>query len=121
MISLKLRFDLVRLAMKDNKVNRYNDLLVTGNLLVVAHAETMELAQQYSQILEDNGIPSKVKSRANFDTAFGAAIEVPEEYYDEAHMVIESHQDTNSFYDFFFDDPNSIDDEGFEFDERDYF
>jgi len=92
-------------------------------MMVVAHAEDVELANDYVQLLEDNGIIGYVRERIGAEDGFGIAIEIPEEFYDEAHMIIDSQQGGNNFYDFFFQDPDSIgyDEDGFDLSEEESF
>lgn len=101
---------------KENKEEK--KLTVEQEMSVVAHADDYALAEEYSLLLEDNGIPNIVKNRdEDEDGNFGISILVPEQYYDEAHMIIESQQTHNDFYDFFFDNPDEFDREDFDFDE----
>jgi hypothetical protein len=84
-------------------------------LVTVAFAEDVELATQYKQLLNDNDIPAAVKSRPDQDTAYqGIAVMVPEDYLDEAHVIIESQSSIGDFYDLAFEDDNYDDtDKGF--------
>lgn len=70
-------------------------------LIVVTFAENMEQAKEYETLLATNGIPATIKERSgeSADTE-GIAVMVPEEYLDEAHVVIESQDAYDDFYDF---------------------
>ena len=74
-------------------------------LVTVAFAEDAELAAQYKQLLNDNDIPAAIKSRPDPQLPFqGIAVLVPEDYLDEAHVIIESQSTYGDFYDMSFDD-----------------
>lgn len=96
--------------MKYYEDEKFDSLISQQEMLVVAHAEDFELANEYAQLLDDSGIPCQVKNRDSSAGEFGVVIVVPEDYYDEAHMIIESAQENNGFYDFFFEDPDMLDD-----------
>lgn len=67
-------------------------------LIVVTFAENMEQAKEYETLLAANGIPATIKEQGA-DTD-GVAVMVPEDYLDEAHVVIESQDAYDDFYDF---------------------
>lgn len=75
--------------------------------VTVAYAEDMELAKQYKKMLKADGIPVAIKSQNESSGYFpGIAVMVPEDYLDEAHVLIESHSAYDDFYDTaFHDDP----------------
>jgi hypothetical protein len=85
-------------------------------LIAVTFVEDMEQAREYETLLEANGIPATIKqhNEESADTQ-DIAIMVPEDYLDEAHVVIESQDAYDDFYDFALED----EDEG-DFD-RDFF
>ncbi len=73
--------------------------------VTVAFAEDLDLAKQYKELLEENNIPSMVKSQPDTaDTFPGIAVLVPEDFLDEAHVLIESQSGYNDFYDMAFED-----------------
>lgn len=78
---------------------------VAPELIVVTFAEDMEQAKEYETLLESSGIPTTIKeqSEESADTK-GIAIMVPEDYLDEAHVVIESQDAYDDFYDFALED-----------------
>jgi hypothetical protein len=79
-------------------------------LIAVTFAEDMEQAREYETLLEANGIPATIKERGeeSADTK-GIAIMVPEDYLDEAHVVIESQDAYDDFYDFALEDEDEND------------
>jgi hypothetical protein len=70
----------------------------------------MEQAKEYESLLEANGIPTTIKERGeeSADTK-GIAVMVPEDYLDEAHVVIESQDAYDDFYDFALEDEDEDD------------
>jgi hypothetical protein len=80
-------------------------------LITVTFAENMEQAKEYETLLEANGIPATIKEQGgeSADTD-GIAVMVPEDYLDEAHVVIESQDAYDDFYDFALEDEDE--DEG---------
>jgi len=73
--------------------------------VTVAYAEDMELAKQYKKLLNEEDIPAAVKPRPDAETGFpGIAVMVPEDYIDEAHVIIESQGAYHDFYDMVFQD-----------------
>ncbi len=85
-------------------------------LVAVTLAEDMEQAEEYKTLLEANDIPTTIReqSEGSADTAYGKAksiaVMVPEDYLDEAHVVIESQDAYDDFYDFALEDEDE--DEG---------
>ena len=79
------------------------------DFVTVAFAEDKELARQYQELLEDNGIVSKVKRQANMaESGFSdIAILVPEDSLDEAHELISERASYDDFFDMAFDDQDS--------------
>jgi hypothetical protein len=69
-------------------------------LVVVSFAEDVEQAKEYEALLKSNDIPAMVKER--YDKATDSneiAVLVPDEFIDEAHVVIESQDAYDDFYD----------------------
>ena len=70
------------------------------DLVVVATASTMDDAKETETLLKNNEIPAMVKERPNeFGEGFHFAVYVPEDMADEAHVVIESQDAYDDFYD----------------------
>ena len=61
--------------------------------------------QEYQSLLDVNDIPCRLSEQDNGQFS----IMVPEEYLDEAHVVIESQDAYEDFYDFGIDDDEDID------------
>lgn len=81
-------------------------------LVTIAFAEDVDLAKQYKQMLLENDIPAAIKARGDQESGIkGVPVLVPEEYIDEAHVLINSHSSMGDFYNVTFEDEN----------ERDYF
>ena len=77
----------------------------TGEMVVVTFVEELENARDYQAILISNDIPSTVKNcdeEAQESRTY--AVMVPEEFLDEAHVIIESQDSYDDFYDFAIDD-----------------
>lgn len=85
--------------------------------VVVAFAEDMEQATEYQSILEANDISATItEPEAQEVGSKEIAVMVPEEYLDEAHVIIESQHAYDDFYDFALDneDDGDFDDDFFE-------
>jgi hypothetical protein len=86
--------------------------------VVVAFAEDMEQAREYKSLLEANDIPAVISEHdAHAIDTKEITVMVPEEFLDEAHVVIESQQAYDDFYDFALEDENDSDFDGDLFDE----
>ena len=69
--------------------------------VVVAFAEDTGQAREYKQLLNNNDIPAVISEQEEQTLhTTEIAVMVPEEYIDEAHVVIESQQAYDDFYDF---------------------
>ncbi|UCD58730.1 MAG: hypothetical protein JSV16_06375 [Candidatus Hydrogenedentota bacterium] len=80
------------------------------DLVVVAFAEDMEQAKDREALLRSNDIPAIVRQQDEESTdAKGIAIMVPEECLDEAHVVIESQDAYDDFYDLALDEEEEAD------------
>ena len=75
-------------------------------LVVVTFAEDMEQAKDYESLLKTNDIPTLVKEHheSKEEGSGGIAVMVPEDYLDEAHVIIESQDAYDDFYDLALDD-----------------
>ena len=85
--------------------------------VVVAFAEDMEQATEFKTILKANDISATIAEQD--EHAIGSkeiAVMVPEEFLDEAHVIIESQHAYDDFYDFALDseDEGDFDDDFFE-------
>jgi len=82
-------------------------------LVVVTTAETMEEAKEYETLLKNNDIPAMVRQQPNeFGEGKHYAVIAPEDMADEAHVVIESQDAYDDFYDSGLDEETEEDFEG---------
>lgn len=78
--------------------------------VVVAFAEDMEQAAEYKTILEANDISATItEPEAHEIGSKEIAVMVPEEFLDEAHVVIESQHAYDDFYDFAMEEEDETD------------
>jgi hypothetical protein len=85
----------------------------TQELVIVATSSTLDEAKEYETLLKNNDIPAMIKERANeFGEGTHFAVYVPDDTADEAHVVIESQDAYDDFYDFGLDGENEDDLEG---------
>ncbi len=79
-------------------------------LVVVAFADDMEQARDYETLLKNNDIPAIIREqRDDSSDKERVAVLVPEEFVDEAHVVIESQDAYDDFYDFALDEQDDSD------------
>ena len=82
-------------------------------LVVVATSSSLDDAKDCETLLKTNDIPAMVKERPNeFGEGTHFAVYVPDDMADEAHVVIESQDAYDDFYDFGLDEENEADLEG---------
>jgi hypothetical protein len=103
---------------KRNKKGQKSHAKLEG-YVVVAFAEDMEQAREYKSILEANDISVTITEPEGHGQEIGSneiAVMVPEEFLDEAHVIIESQHAYDDFYDFAMDDEDEggFDDDFFE-------
>lgn len=80
------------------------------DVVVVAVVDEMEQAREYETLLRLNDIPAVVKEQLDpTGNRTGVAILVPEDCLDEAHVVIESQDAYDDFYDFALDEEEDAD------------
>jgi hypothetical protein len=78
--------------------------------VIVTFADDLEQAKEYETLLEANGIPATIKEQDRESaTTYGIAVMVPEDYLDEAHVIIESQDAYDDFYDFALEDEDEDD------------
>lgn len=94
---------------KRSKKNHKSQAKLEGYVVVV-FAEDSEQANEYTTLLEANDIPV-VTNEQNEQSVESKeiAVMVPEEFLDEAHVVIESQQAYDDFYDFALDEEDDSD------------
>jgi hypothetical protein len=78
--------------------------------VVVTFAEDLEQARDYETLLKTNDIPATIKEQDEQSiNGKSIAVMVPEEFLDEAHVVIESQDAYDDFYDFALEDEDDGD------------
>jgi hypothetical protein len=107
---------------KRSKKNHKSQAKLEG-YVVVAFAEDVEQAREYTSLLESNDIPAVISehNEQSIGQSIGSkeiAVMVPEEFLDEAHVVIESQQAYDDFYDFALDEEEEGDFDGDLFEEE---
>ena len=103
------------MAKRSKKVHRSQAKL--QGYVVVAFAEDMEQAREYKTLLEVNDVAAIISEQQ--EQSLGSkeiAVMVPEDFLDEAHVIIESQHTYDDFYDFAVEDEDDgdFDDELFE-------
>ena len=75
------------------------------DFVVVTFVDDMEQAKEYESLLKTNDIPAVInEQREQSSGQKGIAVMVPEDFLDEAHVVIESQNAYDDFYDFALED-----------------
>ena len=75
------------------------------DFVVVTFVDDLERAREYETLLRVNDIPAVIKEQLDPSMSTkGIAIMVPEDFLDEAHVVIESQDAYDDFYDFALED-----------------
>ena len=78
--------------------------------VVVAYVDDMEQAREYETLLRLNDIPAVIREQLDGGADGKAvAIMVPEDFLDEAHVVIESQDAYVDLCDFSMDDEDDLD------------
>ncbi|MBW8017177.1 MAG: DUF2007 domain-containing protein [Planctomycetes bacterium] len=91
--------------MANRKKKTNNSGTALKGFVTVAFAEDIDLANQYKELLNDSEIPAAVKTRPDAEVSFqGIAVMVPEDYLDEAHVIIANQSSMGDFYDLAFSD-----------------
>ncbi|MHC4635934.1 MAG: putative signal transducing protein [Planctomycetota bacterium] len=82
-----------------------------NDMVAVSFTEDMEKAREYEALLKNNDIPTLInEQQGEISGVNNIAIMVPEEFIDEAHVVIESQDAYDDFYDFAVDKEDDDDD-----------
>ncbi len=77
--------------------------------VTVVLTEDIEQARQSRELLRNNDIPAVIKKNSAGDLgALSIAVMVPEDFLDEAHVLIESQEAYDDFYDIAFEDDENI-------------
>jgi hypothetical protein len=87
-------------------------------LVTVAFADNADQARDYETVLKSNDIPVIIKEQDEQETNGKViAVMVPEDFLDEAHVVIESQDAYDDFYDLALEDEDEGDFDSDLFDE----
>ncbi|MHC4061105.1 MAG: hypothetical protein ACYSUC_03805 [Planctomycetota bacterium] len=79
-------------------------------LVMVGFIEDFEQAKDHETLLKNNDIPAAIRPQDEESTGkSGFAVMVPEEFLDEAHVIIESQDAYDDFYDFALEDEDDAD------------
>jgi len=80
------------------------------DFVVVTFAEGLEQAKDYETLLKNNDIPAMIREQHEQSASDKSiAVMVPEDFLDEAHVVIESQDTYDDFYDFALEDEDNAD------------
>lgn len=88
------------------------------DLVTVAFAQDLDQAHEYKALLKENDIPVVIKESKRTPDVNSLAVMVPEDFLDEAHVIIESQDAYRDFCQYVFEDnQEASSDEVFEDDE----
>jgi len=80
------------------------------DLVVLTVLSDLEQAREYETLLKLNDIPAMIKEQVDSNgEEKGVAVMVPEDCLDEAHVVIESQDAYDDFYDYALEDEDDLD------------
>ena len=80
------------------------------DFVVVAFAKDIEQAKDYETLLKNDGIPvAIIEQNEESMSDKGIAVMVPEDFLDEAHVVVESQDAYDDFYDSALEDEEDSD------------
>ncbi|MHC4122696.1 MAG: putative signal transducing protein [Planctomycetota bacterium] len=80
------------------------------DLVTVTYTNDLDQAKEYEVLLKNSDIPVVIKEIPNeFNGSQNIAVMVPEDFIDEAHVIIESQDAYDDFYDFTEEDENNND------------
>lgn len=80
------------------------------DFVVVTFVDDLEQAREYETLLKTNDIPAVISEQhEQTGPNKGIAVMVPEDFLDEAHVVIESQNAYDDFYDFALEDESDED------------
>jgi len=74
--------------------------------VVVTFADDIEQARDYESLLRASEVPVEITEQADQMGNREIAVMVPDEFLDEAHVIIESQDAYDDFYDLALDDDN---------------
>jgi hypothetical protein len=80
------------------------------DFVVVTFIDDLEQAKEYESLLKTNNIPAVINEQNDQSNGMKSiAVMVPEDFLDEAHVVIESQDAYDDFYDFALEDETDED------------
>jgi len=83
------------------------------DFVVITFVDDLEQAREYETLLKTNDIPAVISEQNEQSSGTkGIAVMVPEDFLDEAHVVIESQNAYDDFYDFALEDESEDDFDG---------
>lgn len=74
--------------------------------VVVTFADDIEQARDYESLLKANEVPVEITEQADQMGNREIAVMVPDEFLDEAHVIVESQDAYDDFYDLALEDDN---------------
>ena len=102
--------DLLRSDMMAKRSKKsHNSQAKLHGYVVVTFADDTEQARDYESLLKANEVPVEVAEQADQMGNLEIAIMVPDEFLDEAHVIIESQDAYDDFYDLALDDEDETD------------
>ena len=102
---------------KPSKQNKKSTTQANTEYVSLAVLSDMEQAMDYKSLLEINDIPVVIKEEKDESEEEAIHVMVPEEFLDEAHVVIESQDAYDDFYDLALDEEGDADFDDSFFDE----
>jgi len=87
------------------------------DLVTITLTEDLEHARDYEALLKENEVPAVVRQNKDAPDTHTFAVMVPEDFLDEAHVIIESQDAYRDFCQYAFEDNEEFADEGIEDDE----
>lgn len=96
--------------MQEHRNNNDRGQAKVKEFVVVTFVDDIEQAREYETLLRLNDIPAVIKEQLDGGAECRAvAIMVPEDFLDEAHVVIESQDAYDDFYDYTMEDEDEFD------------
>lgn len=83
--------------------------------VILTLADDLEQAEEFQAVLKNNDIEAIIKEQTHKDAENTIALMVPEDFLDEAHVIIESQQAYDDFFEL------AADRDGFDLDEDELF
>jgi hypothetical protein len=95
--------------MAKHQKEKQSSAINVRDFVTVFLTEDIEQARQSRELLRNNEIPAVIKKNTSGDLSNNPyAIMVPEDFIDEAHVLIESQNAYDDFYDLAFEEDSDI-------------